>query len=148
MQVHYDFGSCRIIPPPCPDSTVGNCPFHLSISARLFSMRRSSSSWGVSEFCRMRFASDSPWARVTSDLASPSASAIFFAASACVVCSSLRARSAYWMACALAVMAVAITAGTRGAPIKPNCCTPTPTGAIFCSIMVCTLRRNSAFFSP
>jgi hypothetical protein len=44
MRVDYDFGSCRIIPPPCPDWTVGNCPFHLSISARLFSMRRSSSS--------------------------------------------------------------------------------------------------------
>src|SRR4029077_16256868 len=112
----YGFGNCKIIPPPCPDSTVGNCPFHFSISAREFSIRRKSSNCGVSEFCRIRLAFASPSARVTMDFASPSASAIFFAASACVVASSLRARSACWMACALAVMAVAITAGTRGAP--------------------------------
>ncbi len=54
-------------------------------------MRRKSRSCGVSEFWRLRLASASPWARVTIDLASPSASAIFFAASACAVANSLRA---------------------------------------------------------
>ena len=54
-------------------------------------------------------------------LASPSASATVLAASAWVFASSLRARSASWMAWALLVIAVAITAGTRGAPMNPNC---------------------------
>jgi hypothetical protein len=44
LPVYCGFGSCKIIPVPCPDSTDGYCPFHLSISARLFSMRRSSKS--------------------------------------------------------------------------------------------------------
>src|SRR5216683_3563773 len=85
---------------------------------------------------------------VTAALAFPSASATVFAASAWVFASSLRARSASWIACAFDVIAVAITAGTRGAPMKPNCCIPTPTGSIFCWISACTLARNSAFCSP
>lgn len=38
-------------------------------------------------------------------------------------------------------MALATTSGTRGAPVKPNCWMPTPTGATFCWICAFTSCR-------